>query len=77
MHMWGNSVGYLNVYVVTNILKPTQDKWYRRIFRDTGNHGDNWIYHELSINSGKDFQVSLFRTDRAIQYKYSCLVCLL
>jgi hypothetical protein len=58
LHMYGNSVGYLNVYIVTNVLEPTKDKYYRRIFRLTGNHGDNWIYQEAQVYSGKDFQVS-------------------
>lgn len=60
VHMYGNSVGYLNVYKVTDFLKPTADKSYTRIFRLTGNHGDNWVYQQVQINSGHDFQVSLF-----------------
>lgn len=58
MHMYGNSVGYLNVYKVTDVFKATKDKSYSRIFTLTGNHGDNWVYQEVAVNSGKDFQVS-------------------
>ena len=60
VHMYGDSVGYLNIFKVTDFLKPTADKSYSRIFRLTGNHGDNWIYQQLQINSGHDFQVSVF-----------------
>ena len=60
VHMYGNSVGYLNVYKITDFLKPTADKSFTRLFRLTGNHGDNWVFQQLQINSGHDFQVSLF-----------------
>lgn len=58
LHMYGDSVGYLNVYVVTGVTKTVKDKFYERVFHLTGNHGNNWVYQEFQINSGKDFQVS-------------------
>ena len=57
--MYGNSVGYLTIYKVTDVLKPTSDKSFQSVYRNTGNHGDNWLYEEVALNSGKDFQVSI------------------
>ena len=55
--MYGNTAGTLNVYLVTNVVDPTKQKSYSRIFQIAGNHGNNWVFKQLEISSGKDFQV--------------------
>ena len=54
-HMYGNSVGTLAVRLKIRpySLRPR----YLNLWQAQGNHGDVWLWNQLSVNSGKDFQV--------------------
>lgn len=53
-HMYGSSIGSLNIYVKTGTAYPGRQMWTR-----SGNQGNQWLIGQVSITTSSGFNVSV------------------